>query len=379
MNNQQDKNNETKKRDDSFEDTDKTQRINVSSSAELNESDSLDNDHKDDKSSEGQGREKTRTPPQAREEKSRDGREIEQNDDDEDIDNPLEAIIINEDDDELIDQYYELIPDADADTVSADNTVSPNNIEEEVSRHQQELEHKDAAHKAELDSRESDFKEELRRRDLRIEQLEETLHKKTEEVQTYFDRLVRFQAEFENFKKRSYKEKKDFKKYCLEQIMLELLPNVDNLERGLESARNAEDIGPIIEGIEMIHRSFQNTLTKFGLQPIETEGQIFNPAHHEAMMTVDTTEHKNNMIIEEFQKGYILHERVIRPSLVSVAKHIAAVQEDSSEPEDQINEAMEEIAAQLKQKQNPEEARESESETTPPNDIDSGDTNNPTN
>ena len=94
-----------------------------------------------------------------------------------------------------------------------------------------------------------------------------------------FERLVRLQAEFENFKKRHYREKQDFKKYCVESIMLELLPNLDNLERGLDSAKKSAELDAIIEGIEMIHRGLTNCLQKFGLKPIETIEKIFNPVN----------------------------------------------------------------------------------------------------
>lgn len=236
---------------------------------------------------------------------------------------PLNAVVVDDDDAEMADEFFELVP--------PDETIG------------------------------SDV----------IEKLQNDLRKKAQESKDNFDRLVRFQAEFENFKKRHYREKQDFKKYCIESIMLELLPNLDNLERALESTKKSADLDSVIEGIEMIHRGLSNCLQKFGLKPIDTGSAVFNPVEHEAMMIVDSTEHKNNMIIEEFQKGYYLHDRVIRPSLVSVAKHVAAVKDENEEPDNQIDEAIKEITNKFKLSKDFREDIDSESE--PSSDVDNHD------
>lgn len=208
------------------------------------------------------------------------------------------------------------------------------------------------------------------------EELRENLRKKTREAENNFNRLLRLQAEFENFKKRTFKEKQEFKKYCLESIMMEIIPNIDNLERGIDSARKTENIESIIEGIKMIHRNLLNSLTKFGLKTIDTKNQIFDPNKHEAMMTVDSSTHKNNMIIEELQKGYVLHDRVIRPSLVSVAKYVVTVDEDDIEPDEQIKEALREITSKFKLEDFNFDEQNSEDTTSDDDTKKNNDTNN---
>ncbi|MBN2384601.1 nucleotide exchange factor GrpE [bacterium] len=181
-----------------------------------------------------------------------------------------------------------------------------------------------------------------------IDALERELRKKSQEAKDNFERLVRFQAEYDNIKKRHYREKQDYKKYCLESLVLELLPSLDNLERALDSVQKSNDLQALISGIEMIHRGLTNCLAKIGLKIIETKDKVFNPVEHEAMMVVDTTEHKNNVIIEEYQKGYYLHDRVIRPAMVTVAKHVAAVENVNEVPEEQIHQAIKEITQKFK-------------------------------
>jgi len=134
------------------------------------------------------------------------------------------------------------------------------------------------------------------------------------------DRLLRTVAEFDNYRKRVSREKEDLIKFGNEKFALDLLPVVDNFERSLEQARNAREIEPVIEGIEMILKQFTTTLEKFHIKPFASIGEPFDPEKHEAMAQQEHEEYDENTVIEEYQKGYFLKERLLRPARVIVSK-----------------------------------------------------------
>ena len=136
----------------------------------------------------------------------------------------------------------------------------------------------------------------------------------------YFDRLLRFQADFDNYKKRLEKEKIEFIKFANEEIIAEILKILDDFERAVEAGKIKHDFDVLYKGIEMIHKDLRDFLKEKGLKKIEAEGKLFNPNEHEAMMQEETDDYPEDHIIEEFQKGYTLNGRVIRPSKVKVAK-----------------------------------------------------------
>lgn len=150
-----------------------------------------------------------------------------------------------------------------------------------------------------------------------IEELKQKLQQKEAEAQEYLDIAQRLKAEFENYRKRTEKEKAELIDYGQEIVMLELLPVIDNFERALASSG---DYNSLKEGIELIYRQFKKILDKFGVKEIEAEGQIFDPYKHHAVMQEEVEGKQPNEIIEVFQKGYYLKDKVIRPSLVKVAK-----------------------------------------------------------
>ena len=148
----------------------------------------------------------------------------------------------------------------------------------------------------------------------------QTLEDKAAKSDEYFDRLLRLQADFDNYKKRLEKERIEFIKFANEEIIAEILQILEDFERAVEAGKTKHDFDVLYKGIEMIHKDFKGFLKEKGLKEIEAKGKLFNPSEHEAMMQEETNDHPEDHIIEEFQKGYTLNGRVIRPSKVKVAK-----------------------------------------------------------
>ncbi len=142
------------------------------------------------------------------------------------------------------------------------------------------------------------------------------------ESQQHYDRLLRVTAEFENFKKRTLRENEDFRKFANKSIILELLTVVDNLERAVQSteSRESKAVACVVEGVDMTLKGLLETLKKNGVEPIEALGQEFDPTFHQAVMQEESNEQPENTILKEFQKGYLLHQRLLRPAMVVVAK-----------------------------------------------------------
>ncbi|WP_440953463.1 nucleotide exchange factor GrpE [Methanococcoides sp. FTZ1] len=133
------------------------------------------------------------------------------------------------------------------------------------------------------------------------------------------EQLVRQRAEFENFRKRSIREKEEFRKFALENLMVDMLEVYDNFERALESARKTDDVKSVIEGVEMVFRQFVSILEKEGLKKIDCAGKEFDPHLHEAMMHVQTTVHPDQHVVDVCKPGYELNSKVIRHAMVTVA------------------------------------------------------------
>ena len=146
------------------------------------------------------------------------------------------------------------------------------------------------------------------------------LEEKEEEVKTLYDKLLRTQAEFENYKKRIEKEKSDLRKYAGEGILKEIIHTVDNLEMAIKHASESDQSESISEGMEIILKQLLKSLERFGVKGFVSIGETFDPNRHEAMIQVESAEHEANTIIAESQKGYFLHGRLLRPALVSVTR-----------------------------------------------------------
>jgi len=127
-------------------------------------------------------------------------------------------------------------------------------------------------------------------------------------------------AEFENFKKRMDRERSDSIRFANEELIKQLLPIVDNLERALAHAEEVGADEAMIEGVNMVHKQFIDALEKFGITRVEAMEKPFDPNYHEAMMQVETNEHPPNTVVMEMAKGYMLHDRLIRPAIVGVSK-----------------------------------------------------------
>jgi molecular chaperone GrpE len=141
-----------------------------------------------------------------------------------------------------------------------------------------------------------------------------------QEKAALYDQLLRRQAEFENYRRRVDRERGETHQKARADVLVELLPVLDNFERALASLQTrGADAAGLRHGIELIHRQFKDALTKFGLQPVEALGQTFDPHLHEAVTIEPTDEHKENTVIEEFERGYKLGDRLLRPAKVKVA------------------------------------------------------------
>ena len=142
-----------------------------------------------------------------------------------------------------------------------------------------------------------------------------------EELAAEKDRVLRLSAEFENYKKRSSKEMNDFKKFANESLFRQLLTVVDNIERAIGSAKDGDaDAGVLLEGVKMTYKELLKFLTAFNVKPVEAEGKTFDPAFHQAVTQQETDDYQANTVVTELQKGYLFHERLIRPSMVVVSK-----------------------------------------------------------
>lgn len=139
------------------------------------------------------------------------------------------------------------------------------------------------------------------------------------ELRSTIDRLQRLQAEFENYKKRALRDAASYEQRISDRLILDILPLYDNLQRAFQSLSSNQDVETFVAGIEQIFAQFQQLMDAKGVSSIQAANQPFDPARHEAMLSVPSDLEKN-MIIEEFMPGYLRDERVLRPSRVSVSQ-----------------------------------------------------------
>jgi len=151
----------------------------------------------------------------------------------------------------------------------------------------------------------------------RVTQLETILAAKDSECRENWDRFLRERADLENYRKRANREKEELLNYGTKSLIEEILPVVDNLERALAHADDGSSA--VVEGIRMTHSMLVSALKKFGVTPLETAGAQFDPAFHQAMTQIPTDQQPPNTVIDEFQKGYMLKDRLLRPAMVSVS------------------------------------------------------------
>jgi molecular chaperone GrpE len=151
--------------------------------------------------------------------------------------------------------------------------------------------------------------------------LEEKLAAAEAEASENRDRMLRMAAELDNYKKRAARELGDIKKYATENLLRQLLTVVDNLERAIASAAKENENGQsLVDGVALTLAEIMKILEKHYVSPIQALGEPFDPAFHQAMCQEESTDQPPNTVVQEFQKGYLIHERLLRPAMVVVSK-----------------------------------------------------------
>ncbi|MCM3339641.1 nucleotide exchange factor GrpE [Paenibacillus sp. MER TA 81-3] len=145
------------------------------------------------------------------------------------------------------------------------------------------------------------------------------LEQAKEQADEHYQRYLRTQADFDNFRRRTMKEKEDLAKYASAKVITELLPVLDNFERALSTGQEASETESFVKGVDMIFRQIQQVMEQEGVQPMNAVGEPFNPEYHQAIMQVESDEYEEGFVVEEVQKGYMLKDKVLRPAMVKVS------------------------------------------------------------
>jgi molecular chaperone GrpE len=153
-----------------------------------------------------------------------------------------------------------------------------------------------------------------------VSAVERELEEQRKVAEEHYQRYLRTQADFDNFRRRSRLEKEDFAKYASAKLLEQLIPVVDNFERALGASRESKDYEALLKGVDMIFRQLDQVLVSEGLTPMNAVGQPFNPEFHQAIMQVESEEHEEGIVLEEIQKGYLLKDKVLRPAMVKVSQ-----------------------------------------------------------
>jgi molecular chaperone GrpE len=158
--------------------------------------------------------------------------------------------------------------------------------------------------------------------DVLVQELEATLAQKTQEHEVTKEQLLRLMADFDNYRKRTTRQHEEARQYATADLVIALLPGLDNLERALNAA--GQDLNPssarIAEGVSMVLRQLKEALGKVGVREVQTQGLAFDPTRHEAVDLVSVPASDDGLIVEEVQHGYLLHERLLRPAKVVVGR-----------------------------------------------------------
>jgi molecular chaperone GrpE len=154
-----------------------------------------------------------------------------------------------------------------------------------------------------------------------LKEMEEKVEALEQEAKEAHDRLLRVSAEFENYKKRAAREMNDFRKFANESFVKAMLPVIDNLDRAIESSNNKKHAdSSMVEGVNMTLKEILKVLEQFGVKRFDSLGNIFDPGLHQAVMQEETEEHAENSVVKELQKGFMMHDRLVRPAMVVVSK-----------------------------------------------------------
>jgi len=154
--------------------------------------------------------------------------------------------------------------------------------------------------------------------------VQQALAAKVEELQVLNDKYLRQAAEFDNYKRLAQRDQRDQIRFGNEQLLKELLPVVDNLERAIKAAKDGGSGEVLIQGVDLTLKQLVGVLTKFGVQTIPTVGQIFDPSGHQAVASVPSDQLPDQHVVEEFQRGYRLHDRILRAAMVTVSTGTAS-------------------------------------------------------
>lgn len=154
----------------------------------------------------------------------------------------------------------------------------------------------------------------------KVENCEEEVNKLKAEVEDWKNSYLRKQAEFQNFTKRKEKEFEELKAFASEKVIIKLLDIVDNLERAIAASSETKDFDSLVKGVELTLSQMKSTIVSEGVETIITEKAMFDPHLHMAVAVEDSADHSNDEVIAEFQKGYKMKGKVIRPSMVKVCK-----------------------------------------------------------
>ncbi|HVN97050.1 MAG TPA: nucleotide exchange factor GrpE [Syntrophorhabdaceae bacterium] len=200
----------------------------------------------------------------------------------------------------------------------------PENNQEETKARNKEEHHREPHEKREAghqeEHRHDEHKKKKKTDEAGVEELKRLLEEKEENIKALQEKMLYLQAEFENFKRLKAKEKQEAIKYGNEVLIKDLIPVVDHLEMALEHASKTDECQGINEGVRMTLNEFVKTLEKAGVTRIDAIGKKFDPNLHEAFYQEEREDMEPDMVISEFQKGYLLNERLVRPSRVVLSK-----------------------------------------------------------
>ena len=198
-----------------------------------------------------------------------------------------------------------------------------------MEEHKKKKNHKHQSHSPEGNDGEQPIQDEKKMEDgerKEIEELRKKLEEKEKEAKENHDRLLRMAADLDNYKKRSAREKEEWVRFANEDLLKAVLPFADNLERAVNHSEKTKDIQSLVDGVKLTIQQLLQALNKLGVSPFESVGKPFDPAVHEAMLVVETDEEKPNHVMQEYQKGYLLNDRLLRPATVSVSKPLGEAQ-----------------------------------------------------
>lgn len=194
-----------------------------------------------------------------------------------------------------------------------ENILEKENLQEQEEQEQETtIEQEDG----ELQDEENNEKEVLQED---IKAIKAQLEEQTKKSEEYFNALQRTMAEFDNFRKRTIKEKENIYQDAVSDTVAEMLPVLDNLQRAIDTCKENAESAKLLEGVEMVLKQFKDSLSKLGVEEIKAVGENFDPELHNAVMHIEDEMVDENTIVEEFQKGYKVKDRVIRHSMVKVA------------------------------------------------------------